>query len=165
MRQSKKKLKDNTDKMVKTKKSNAISKTILMGKEKSDGVQNSRGVLFPSSSTGIPPPSSSIGVPPPSSSTGVQSVPPSKGVFDGVLGSQAKIVTQKKNITSLQNQKNTTSFSNLDEHEFSTFSFSSHSGNDQKIADFLFPSCSWDAGLDGSPKLSPDDPQGSLSIV
>ena len=66
---------------------------------------------------------------------------PSKGVFDGVLGSQAKIVTQKKNITSLQNQKNTISFSNLDEHEFSTFSFSSHSGNGQKIADFLFPSC------------------------
>ena len=158
MRQSKKKLKGNTNKMLKVKKSNAISKTILTGKEKSGGVRNSRGVPPPSSSTGIPLFSSSIDVPPPSSSTGVQSVPPSEGVLDGVPGSQVKILTQKKNITGLQNQKNITSFSNSDEHKFSTFSFSSYSGNGQKIADSPFSSHSWDAGLDGSPKLSPDDP-------
>ena len=93
VRQSKKKLKGNTDKMLEAKKLNTISKTILMGKEKSGGVKNFRGVSPPSSSTGVPPPSSSIGVPPPSSSTGVQNVPPSKGVLDGVPGSQAKIVT------------------------------------------------------------------------
>ena len=156
VRQSKKKLKGNTDKMLEAKKSNTISKTILMGKEKSSGAKNSGGV---------PPPSSSTGVPPPSSSTGVQSVPPFKGVFDGVPGSQAKIATQKKNITSSQNQKNATSFSNSDKHKFSTFSFGSHSGNGQRIADSPFPSWFQDANLDGSPKLSPDDPQGSFSIV
>ena len=42
---------------------------------------------------------------------------------------QVKIVIQKKNVTGLQNQKNATSFGNSDECEFSTFSFSSHSGN------------------------------------
>ena len=165
MRQSKKKLKDNTNKILEAKKSNAISKTILVEKEKSGGVRNSRGILPSSSSTGVPSPSSSIDVPPPSSSTGVQSVPPSKDVLDGVPGSQAKIVTQKKNVTGLQNQKNTTSFSNLDECEFSTFSFGFHSSNGQKIADSPFPSCSQDADLNESPKLSPNDPQGSLSIV
>ena len=67
VRQSKKKLKGNTDKMLETKKLNAISKTILAKKEKSDGVSNFRGV------------------PSPSSSTGVQSVSPSKGVLNGVV--------------------------------------------------------------------------------
>ena len=84
VRQNKKKLKGNTDKMLEAKKLNTISKTILTGKEKSDRVRNSRGVPSPSSSTDVPPPSSSIGVPSPSSSTGVQSVPPSKSVLNGV---------------------------------------------------------------------------------
>ena len=94
VRQSKKKLKGNTNKMLETKKLNTISKTIFTRKEKSGRVRNSKGVSPPFSFTGVP----SL-----SSSTGVQSVPPSKGVFDGVPGSQAKIVIQKKNITSLQN--------------------------------------------------------------
>ena len=140
VRQSKKKLKGNTDKMLKTKKSNAISKTIFTGRGKSGRARNSGGVPPPSSSTGVPFPFSTTGVPLPSSSTSVQSVSLSEGVFDGVFGSQVKIVTQKKNITSPQNQKNTTSFSNSDKHEFSTFSFGSHSGNDQKIADSPFSS-------------------------
>ena len=62
VRQSKKKLKGNTDKMLEAKKLNTISKTILVGKEKSGGVRNSRGVPLPSSSIGVPPPSSSTGV-------------------------------------------------------------------------------------------------------
>ena len=104
VRQSKKKLKGNTNKMLEAKKSNAISKTIPAGKEKSGGARISRGVPSPSFSTGVPPPSSSTGVPSPASSIDVQSVPPSKGVLDGVPGSQAKKVTQKKNIvTGLQN--------------------------------------------------------------
>ena len=93
VRQSKKKLKGNTDKMLEAKKLNAISKTILAGKEKSGGARNSKGVLPLSSSTGVPSPFSTTDVPPPSSSTGVQSVPPSKGVLNGVSGSQAKIAT------------------------------------------------------------------------
>ena len=84
VRQSKKKLKGNTDKMLEAKKSNAISKTIPVGKEKSGGASNSRGVPSPSSSTGVPSPAPS---------TGDQSVPPSEGVLDGVPGSQAKKAT------------------------------------------------------------------------
>ena len=93
VKQSKKKLKGNTDKMLKAKKSNAISKTIPVGKEKSGRVSNSRGVPSPSSSTSVPPPSPSSGVPSLAPSTGVQSVPPSKGVLKGVPGLQAKKVT------------------------------------------------------------------------
>ena len=93
VRQSKKKLKDNTDKMLKIKKLNAISKTILTGKEKSSRVRNSKGVPSPSPSTGVPSSSPFIGVPSLPSPTGVQSVPPSKSVFDGVPGSQVKKVT------------------------------------------------------------------------
>ena len=168
VRQSKKKLKDNTDKMLEAKKSNAISKTFLVGKEKSGRAKNSRNVPFlspftgvpsPSPSIGVPSPSPSTGVPSPSSSTNVQSVPLSENVPYRVPGSQAKEATQEKNITiGPQNQKNTTSFSNSDECEFSTFSFSSHSGNGQRIADSPFPSCSWNASLDGSLKSSPNDP-------
>ena len=152
MRQSKKKLKGNTNKMLEAKKLNIISKTILAGKEKNNRMRNSRGVFFSSPSTDVPSPSpstdvtspsSSTGVPSPTSFTGVQSVPLSKDVLDGVPGSQAKKITQKKNIvTGLQNQKNITFFSNLDEHKFSTFSFGFHSSNGQKIADSPFPSCS-----------------------
>ena len=89
VRQSKKKLKGNTDKMLEIKKSNTISKTILTGKEKSGGVRNFRSVpspssstsvLFPSLSTGVPSPSLSTGVPSFSSSTGVQNVPLSKSI-------------------------------------------------------------------------------------
>ena len=71
VRQSKKKLKGNTDKMLKAKKLNTISKTILTGKEKSGRARNSGGVPPPSSSTGVPSPSSSTDILPLSSSTGV----------------------------------------------------------------------------------------------
>ena len=49
VRQSKKKLKGNTDKMLEVKKSNVISKTIPTEKEKSGGVRNYKGVPSPSS--------------------------------------------------------------------------------------------------------------------
>ena len=87
MRQSKKKLKDNTDKMLEAKKSNTSFKTILTGKEKSDEVRNSKDVFPLSFSIDVPSPSISTDVPLPSSSTSIQSVPPSEGVFDGVPGS------------------------------------------------------------------------------
>ena len=103
VRQNKKKLKGNTDKMLKVKKSNIISKTILVEKEKSGEMKNSRGVPFPFSSTGVPSPSPSTGVSSPSSSISVLSPSSPTG-------------------------------------ENSTFSFSSHSSNDQKIADSPFPS-------------------------
>ena len=104
MRQSKKKLEGNTDKMLEAKKSNTISKTIPIVKEKSSRVRISKGVPSPSSSIGVPSPSPSTGVSSLASFTGVQSVPPSKGVFDRVSELQAKKVTQKKNIvTNLQN--------------------------------------------------------------
>ena len=93
VRQSKKKLKGNINKMLKVKKLNAISKTILAGKEKSGGTRNFRDILSPSSSTNVSFPSSSTGIPSLTSSTNVQSVLPSKSVLDGVPGSQAKKAT------------------------------------------------------------------------
>ena len=113
VRQNKKKLKSNINKILKVKKSNTISKIILVEKEKSGKMRNFRNVLSPFSSTSVPSPSSSTDVSSPFSSTDilflffftdVQSVLLSKGIFDKVPESQAKKATQKKNITiSLQN--------------------------------------------------------------
>ena len=71
VRQSKKKLKGNINKMLETKKLNTISKTILMEKEKSGRVRNSKSVSSPSPSTDVSSPFPPTGIPSPSSSTGI----------------------------------------------------------------------------------------------